>query len=697
MRVLIWATLAVFSFNASAATFNVSTAIELRAALSEAAANGEDDTIVVSDGIIKTTDDGQGTFVYLSKEANTLIIEGSSSDKAILSGGGVDQILQHTSTEDAVLELRNLSFIDGYTSDVGGAVRSSYGANVYNCKFQNNTAENYGGAIYNRASSVSGGASDVFVMIIEDSVFDNNSALDGAGFYTRTATVIDSTFTNNKAGQNGGGFYVWTNEGGSKNTVSGSLLENNSAGNEGGGFYSRATDAEIHKSTFRSNSASSGGGFYSSSVSVYDSRIIDNLSSETGAGFSTSGGSNGASVVNSFIIGNVNTKEGVAFRHCGGGFYARTLNLVNSVVIRNVSAEGGAFCASYNVRINNSLLAKNSSGISIDSGGNYIINSIFFGNGSEDVAETPAKNSAGSSPTFTISHSYIDTSKVAVPFFPPDNILFDVALGFEDEAKENYRLTESSVLIDAGTVNIEGLTILDVDLDDNARVLGGDIDIGPFEYSDSRTTILSFGVSGGLRVGSVITLSFEIDPADVEAGVTTLFDFGDGEEQIAEGGEYVFDVPGSYTVRLIVVNEEGARSSRTLSFDIRDLTLEEKLVAAEQVGKDSVINNPALYGLLTSTDLEAQLGELKGTLTAELESAVQATYEAVKNDPTAYGVDIGFDIDGDGESKALTDGLLLIRYLFGFTGDSLVSGAISEGAERETAEEVEAYLEQRMP
>ena len=34
------------------------------------------------------------------------------------------------------------------------------------------------------------------------------------------------------------------------------------------------------------------------------------------------------------------------------------------------------------------------------------------------------------------------------------------------------------------------------------------------------------------------------------------------------------------------------------------------------------------------------------------------------------------DIDGDGESKPLTDGLLLIRYLFGFSGDSLTSGAI---------------------
>ncbi|MDB4036104.1 thrombospondin type 3 repeat-containing protein [Pseudomonadales bacterium] len=55
------------------------------------------------------------------------------------------------------------------------------------------------------------------------------------------------------------------------------------------------------------------------------------------------------------------------------------------------------------------------------------------------------------------------------------------------------------------------------------------------------------------------------------------------------------------------------------------------------------------------------------------------------------------DIDGDGESKPLTDGLLLIRYLFGFSGDSLISGAIGDGAERDTAEEVEAYIEERVP
>ena len=59
--------------------------------------------------------------------------------------------------------------------------------------------------------------------------------------------------------------------------------------------------------------------------------------------------------------------------------------------------------------------------------------------------------------------------------------------------------------------------------------------------------------------------------------------------------------------------------------------------------------------------------------------------------------DSQLDIDGDGESKPLTDGLLLIRYLFGFSGDSLVSGAIGAAATRDTAEAVEAYIEERVP
>jgi len=53
-----------------------------------------------------------------------------------------------------------------------------------------------------------------------------------------------------------------------------------------------------------------------------------------------------------------------------------------------------------------------------------------------------------------------------------------------------------------------------------------------------------------------------------------------------------------------------------------------------------------------------------------------------------------FDIDGDGESKALTDGLLILRYLFGFRGEALISNAVALNATRADAASVETYLEE---
>jgi hypothetical protein len=55
--------------------------------------------------------------------------------------------------------------------------------------------------------------------------------------------------------------------------------------------------------------------------------------------------------------------------------------------------------------------------------------------------------------------------------------------------------------------------------------------------------------------------------------------------------------------------------------------------------------------------------------------------------------DFTLDVDEDGEAKALTDGLLIIRYLFGFSGDALVNGATTAEAQRSTPEEIQAYLE----
>ena len=55
------------------------------------------------------------------------------------------------------------------------------------------------------------------------------------------------------------------------------------------------------------------------------------------------------------------------------------------------------------------------------------------------------------------------------------------------------------------------------------------------------------------------------------------------------------------------------------------------------------------------------------------------------------------DIDGNGEIDALTDGLLTLRYLFGLEGDTLIAGVVASDATRTTAVDIEAHLKTLMP
>ena len=50
------------------------------------------------------------------------------------------------------------------------------------------------------------------------------------------------------------------------------------------------------------------------------------------------------------------------------------------------------------------------------------------------------------------------------------------------------------------------------------------------------------------------------------------------------------------------------------------------------------------------------------------------------------------DIDGNREIDALTDGLLVLRHMFGLTGNSLISGVIGANAEHSSAEEIQTRI-----
>ena len=57
-----------------------------------------------------------------------------------------------------------------------------------------------------------------------------------------------------------------------------------------------------------------------------------------------------------------------------------------------------------------------------------------------------------------------------------------------------------------------------------------------------------------------------------------------------------------------------------------------------------------------------------------------------------FAVPAPYDVDGNGASDPLTDGLLALRYLFGFRGAVLVDDAVGAGCTRCDAPAIEAYL-----
>ena len=63
----------------------------------------------------------------------------------------------------------------------------------------------------------------------------------------------------------------------------------------------------------------------------------------------------------------------------------------------------------------------------------------------------------------------------------------------------------------------------------------------------------------------------------------------------------------------------------------------------------------------------------------------------------ASSADSFADIDGNGNVDALTDGLMLLRYLFGLRGESLISGAIGGNSSRTSHDNIEIYINNLMP
>ena len=182
-----------------------------------------------------------------------------------------------------------------------------------------------------------------------------------------------------------------------------------------------------------------------------------------------------------------------------------------------------------------------------------------------------------------IYNSYIDTGLSYGSFilFEQDNLPLDASLLFSDESNFDFRLLNSSDLIDSGTT---GVTLPDTDFDGFARIVGGSVDIGPFEFSTTRPTINSVAYIGTAKEQSELT--FSVDYA-LEAGRTIVgisFDYlSDGS--FVTTNVHTYNTAGTYTVKTKVLDSEGEFSIASTTVVVVELpytemTYEQKLIEA---------------------------------------------------------------------------------------------------------------------
>ncbi|MEA2080286.1 MAG: choice-of-anchor Q domain-containing protein [Pseudomonadota bacterium] len=197
--------------------------------------------------------------------------------------------------------------------------------------------------------------------LLEGFTITNGAASYGGGIniYWSSLIVRDCVITGNIATQRGGGVAVQQYAG---FTAYDSVFENNHA-ESGGGFYVRTGGLFIHRTQILNNTATLyGGAFFSfgfvSNPNLHDSVVAGNLAKD-GGGFYSWGRSADARATNSIITDNV-AEYGGPFYTRGGGFFARNSTIVNNTA--TVEGGGGYADADTNyVRSVNSVIYHNSS------------------------------------------------------------------------------------------------------------------------------------------------------------------------------------------------------------------------------------------------------------------------------------------------------------------------------------------------
>jgi hypothetical protein len=411
------------------------------------------------------------------------------------------------------------------------------------------------------------------IQLVSVSVVKGSSTENGGGIYAaglQSVTLNHCILSGNTAGGNGGGFY-----GSGPLTVTRSTISDNTAGSRGGGFYG-GWPLTVSNSAITDNMAGSyGGGFYSAenafgekSATLTDCLISGNTAGESGGGFHAGGSSDrNTTVTNSIISDNTANTSGA------GVFINGTAVVINSIVINSTAAEG----------------------IYLQHGtNNTILNSIFFNNDDYDVAGSESVSAV-------IHNNYIDESKIDISASDTANNINSGNLDFADETNGDFHIGSESILIDNGTTAVSGITFPETDYEGYSRIVGASIDIGPYEFSNTRPVINAFTYTGFPQVQSEII--FDIDATPYGDRTITKYEWDFDYDGVYDDGEYessapqsthTFTAAGNYTVQVKVTDSSGEFSlgiMDILIIPISELPLAEKITDAFENNDSDAIND----------------------------------------------------------------------------------------------------------
>jgi len=427
---------------------------------------------------------------------------------------------------------------------------------ISNSHFENNFAQNKGGAIYCIDSDIE----------ISNTTFLNNYAEKDGGaisIFNGNFTLTDNVFTNNIANDNGGALYI--------NSSTVTILRNNFSFNStngafgaGGGIYAGVTSGEISHNEIHNNEAYSDGGgvvlsgsnnlFFAYNNIHNNKTLVVNRNREsrklkivnpavlkkkelapsyisnsnfkeiqhtvaenplrTTRTYAKGGGlviNNGTGIVASNKIqNNYSDYNGGGISVSGG-----EMNITSNLIAYNTSLNsgGGIFFNAYSgLMVNNSIVFNQASaggdGIYLVASSPDIYNSLFWYNYGDSYYGDIYISNDGSMPNFYNCSNTYGIDGIDGDWFGGWSFtgVFDNYIphypSFERTDNSISGLADFSPMINAGTPDVSLLMLPEFDANGNPRIADGVVDAGCFEFQGSKiTNIIGGQMSGDIFEG----------------------------------------------------------------------------------------------------------------------------------------------------------------------------------------------------